>query len=147
MFLDLSVCQRCQGADENLDAAVSEVTSVLETAGYEIIVNKINITSKELAVKHEFRSSPTIRVNGVDIMDEVHESGCCDCGSLCGKSVDCRVFDHEGKQYTSPPKTMIVNAILKTVYAGAPAKRHAPYVLPENLKEFFDRLEAGRAGS
>lgn len=140
LYLDLNVCERCQGADKNLEEAVSEVSPVLKAAGYEVTVNKVNITSKELAEKHLFVSSPTLRMNGKDITIDVKESNCKDCGDLCGDSVDCRVFTYEGVDYDEPPKELIVNAILKEVY-GTPAEsigKTDEYVLPENLRLFFE---------
>lgn len=140
LYLDLNVCERCQGADKNLEAAVSEVSPVLKAAGYEVIVNKVNITSKELAEEYLFVSSPTLRINGKDITIEVKESNCKDCGDLCGDTVDCRVFTYEGVDYDEPPKEMVINAILKEVY-GTPAEsivKPDDYILPENLRLFFE---------
>ena len=88
LYLDLSVCERCQGTEKNLCAAVEEASPVLRAAGFEIIVNKVNITSKELAVRYAFESSPTIRVNGADMMENEKETACCTCGDLCGDNVD-----------------------------------------------------------
>lgn len=142
LYLDLSVCERCQGTENNLDEAIREVAGVLKAAGFEIVVNKVNITSKELAIKYQFLSSPTIRINGNDIELEVKESSCQECGDLCGDDVDCRVWVHEGIEYNEPPKSMIVNAILKEVYGDnrIDAVKMEEYVLPDNLKIFFDGL-------
>ena len=142
LYLDLNVCQRCQGAETNLDAAIHEVSGVLKAAGFGVVVNKVNITSKELAIKHQFMSSPTIRINGNDIALEVKESSCVDCGDLCGEDVDCRVWVHDGIEYTEPPKALIVNAILKEVYGErkiGPVKKEE-YRMPDNLRVFFDGL-------
>ena len=87
LYLDLSVRKRCQGTETNLYDAVNEVSTVLSEAGFEIVVNKININSRELAIKNHFLSSPTIRVNGRDIALEVKESSCKECGDLCGDCV------------------------------------------------------------
>ena len=76
LYLDLSVCERCQGTESNLDSALNELSAVLQAAGYQVEVNKINITSPELAVKYEFLSSPTIRVNGKDLAIKVTETVC-----------------------------------------------------------------------
>ena len=142
LYLDLSVCERCQGAENNLDEAIDEVSLVLKAAGFDIVVNKINVTSKELAIKHQFLSSPTIRINGNDIELEVKESSCQECGDLCGDDVDCRVWVHEGIEYNEPPKAMIINAIFKEVYADSKENiaKTDDYVLPDNLKTFFDGL-------
>ena len=76
LYLDLSVCERCQGAESNLNQAIDEVSGVLKAAGFEIEVNKVKINSKELAIKYQFESSPTIRVNGIDVQLDVKESSC-----------------------------------------------------------------------
>jgi len=142
LYLDLSVCERCQGTESNLEEAVNEVSNVLKAAGYEIAVNKINISSKELASKYEFLSSPTIRINGIDIDLDVKESACKECGDLCGDSVDCRVWIYEGVEYSEPPKAMIINAILKAIYVNNRATQisKSEYILPQNLRLFFDSL-------
>jgi len=98
LFLDLSVCTRCQGAENSLDEALKEVSKVLESTGTDVQVNKINVNTEELAVAHKFLSSPTIRVNGHDIQMEFKESLCESCGDLCGDEVDCRVLDLSGKR-------------------------------------------------
>ena len=138
LYLDLSVCTRCQGTDQSLDDALSEVSKVLEATGAEVVVSKINVTSEELATRHEFVSSPTIRVNGRDIQMEVKESLCESCGDLCGEDVDCRVWVYQGNEYTVPPKAMIIEAILKEVYGGHSSRPvEQGYVLPENLKRYY----------
>jgi hypothetical protein len=139
LYLDLSVCTRCQGTDKSLEEAISEASKLLQAAGYEIILNKVNITSEDLAYKYEFISSPTIRVNGKDIAMDVKETVCEDCGDLCGdQSVECRVWTYEGEDYNIPPKAFIINAMLMEVYAGQPVEdKKEAYVLPENLKKFY----------
>ena len=139
LYLDLSVCTRCMGTDASLEAAIEDVSGVLRAAGFDVAVNKVNITSRELAERYEFVSSPTIRVNGRDIEPDVKESLCESCGDLCGCSVDCRVWTYEGVEYTVPPKELIVNAILREVYSGAPrqAQDAGGYRLPRNLETFF----------
>lgn len=144
LYLDLSVCERCQGAENNLDKAIDEVAEVLKAAGFEIVVNKININSKKLAIEHQFLSSPTIRVNGGDIALEVKETPCKECGDLCGDSaVDCRVWVYEGVEYTEPPKSMIVNAILKEVYGESKVNfsKDVKYEIPKNLITFFEGFD------
>lgn len=142
LYLDLSVCTRCQGTDTSLDDALKEVSKVLEATGVEVVVNKINVTSEELAIAHKFVSSPTIRVNGRDIQMEVKESLCESCGDLCGDEVDCRVWVYQGEEYTVPPKAMIIEAILKEVYGGNDNRQEEPvYIMPENLKRFYAALK------
>ncbi|MCK9480032.1 MAG: DUF2703 domain-containing protein [Firmicutes bacterium] len=92
LYLDLNTCERCVATGGTLEEALHILSPVFEVLNYAVTVNKINITTKELAEQHRFISSPTIRVNGVDICDELRESDCKDCGDLCGDNVDCRVF-------------------------------------------------------
>lgn len=142
LYLDLSVCGRCQETGKSLDEAVSDVMAVLTAAGFEVTVNKVNIATRELARQYRFFSSPTIRVNGNDIADELKESLCEDCGTLCGEDVDCRVWTYNGIEYTTPPKGLIVNAILKEVYGGVSRKTDGKeYVFPENLENYFAAKE------
>ena len=138
LYLDTTVCGRCQGTEKALDEAVASVAGVLNAAGYEVNVNKVNITTRELAVQYQFISSPTIRANGNDIAMELRESVCEDCGDLCGDTVDCRVWVYNGAEYTAPPKELIVDAILREVYNPNRAEVECkPYQLPENLETYF----------
>ena len=140
LYLDLSVCKWCQGTDKSLEEALNDISNVLQASGIEVVVNKINVTSQELAIKHKFISSPTIRVNGRDIQMEVREKLCDSCGDLCGDNVDCRVWVYNGEEYTIPPKALIIEGILKAVYGGETAYDSTEYKLPENLKKFYKSM-------
>lgn len=150
LYLDTTVCGRCQNTEKVLDEAVASVAAVLTAAGYEVNVNKVNITTRELAIQYQFISSPTIRVNGTDIAAELMETVCEDCGDLCGDTVDCRVWVYNGVEYTAPPKELIVDAILREVYRPNQAEpKYRAYELPVNLETYFvskaHRDEAGDA--
>lgn len=136
LYLDLSTCERCMATDETLKQALKTLSGVFDTLGFEAKINSVNIATKELAEEYRFISSPTIRVNGIDICSELVESDCTDCGDLCGDSVDCRVFVYEGKHYEQPPVPMIVDGILKAIYEEQPQGTEA-YTLPDNLEKFF----------
>ncbi len=138
LYLDTTICGRCQDTEKSLDEAVSSVSVVLNSAGYEVKVNKANITTRELAIQYRFISSPTIRVNGNDIAVQLRESVCEDCGDLCGDTVNCRVWVYNGIEYTAPPKELIVDAILREVYnAKQKTQEQDPYQLPKNLETYF----------
>lgn len=143
LYLDLNVCTRCQGAESSLDEALKDVSNVLEATGTDVVINKINVNTKELAIKHKFLTSPTIRVNGHDIQMEYKESLCESCGDLCGDEVDCRVWIYQGNEYTEPPKAMIIEGILKTVYGGdlSENKEETEYIMPENLVHFYNVMK------
>lgn len=142
LFLDLSICTRCQGADTSLDEALAEVAGVLSATGIEVLVRKINVNSAALAEEYKFVSSPTIRIDGHDIQLDVKESLCESCGDLCGDLVDCRVWVYHDKEYTVPPKGMIIEALLKTVYGEQPPLESsvAEYVMPDNLRNFYSAM-------
>ncbi len=147
LYLDLNTCERCMATDSTLDEALAELSNVLDSLGYKIIVNRVNITSREIAQKHRFLSSPTIRVNGEDICaEDITENNCKDCGDLCGSEVECRVFVYDGVEYDQPPKAMIIDGILKVLYsAQEPMKEtceEKPYTLPKNLEKFFASKDA-----
>ena len=137
LYLDLNVCERCQGSDKNLDKALQILQPTLTEIGYEIRVKKINVNTEALAKHYRFMSSPTIRINNVDIQEDVQEDNCKSCGDLCGDSVDCRVFTYQNKQYHEPPIGMIIDQILKSIYTPKPIKEPNNYQVPENLLKFY----------
>jgi hypothetical protein len=148
LYLDLSVCTRCQGTDNSLDEAITEASKVLEATDVDVVLNKINVTSEKQAEILQFESSPTIRVNGRDIQLEIRESLCESCGDLCGDEVDCRVWVYHGKEYPAPPKAMIIEAILREVYGRPNEKQEVDkkvYRLPDNLRKFFASMQ-GKQG-
>lgn len=147
LFLDLEVCARCRGTDANLEKALATVTGVLEAAGADVRVTRTLVDSARKAHALGFVSSPTIRVNGRDIALVFRESRCeseaCACTAGGGDAIDCRVWVHQGKEYTEAPVPMIVEAILSEVYSAASAGLSpvAPAPVPENLLRLFRARE------
>jgi len=140
LYLDLSVCTRCQGTKSTLEEAIAEAARVLEATGIQVTVRNIHVQTEEQARELGFVSSPTIRINGKDIQLDVKESLCESCGDLCGEDVDCRVWVYQGREYTVPPRAMIIEAILREVYGGAdeiPEATRQIKDVPDNLKRFF----------
>lgn len=136
LYLDLSVCERCQGTDERVAKAVELVRPIMDMAGYNIVMNKVEIADERLAERFEFLSSPTVRVNGVDICPEVIENECCSCRTLSDYDVNCRQFKFNDKLYEVPPTAYIVKRLLEIVFTGEkPA--YDDYVMPENMRGFF----------
>jgi len=142
MYLDLRTCERCVATDDNLDCALALLSDAFRKLGYTVERNKIEIKTRELAEKHQFRSSPTIRVNGIDICGEIKECWCKDCGDLCDDDVDCRVFLYDGKEFDQPPVPMIIDGILKVLYGNLSVVEEE-YKLPNNLDRFFKSKHAG----
>ena len=138
LYLDLSVCEWCKGTDKSLEEALNDISNILQASEIEVIVNKINVINEELAIKHKFITSPTIRVNGKDIQMEVRESLCDSCGDLCGDNVDCRIWLFNGEEYKIPPKALIIEGILKSVYGSETTDiEKTEYTLPDNLRKFY----------
>jgi hypothetical protein len=140
LYLDLSVCERCQGSNQNLLDAIQLLKPILIKLGYQIKLNQINVNSEDLAIKHQFKSSPTIRINGQDIELSVKEDNCKSCGDLCNDTVDCRVFSYNGKDYHEPPVEMIIDKILNTIYNPTAIKKSDSYVVPDNLVKFYRNI-------
>ncbi|MGN1015019.1 MAG: DUF2703 domain-containing protein [Butyricicoccus sp.] len=137
LYLDLNTCDRCIGTDAVLDNVIEVLRPALELAGYEVDYQKREMTTAQLAKQYHFLSSPTILVNGHDILGDVRESNCGCCGEIAGVDVNCRVFEYEGKSYEVPTKEMLANAILKSLNAQSACSCDT-YELPENLKRFYE---------
>lgn len=143
LYLDLSTCDRCIGTDSVLEEVVAVLTPALELAGYPVTLNKVEITSLELAKQYSFQSSPTIRVNGRDICLSVEESSCDCCSEISGTKTDCRVFRYEGTDYEVPPKEMLAEGILQALFAAdCSCCTGEEYTVPDNLIEFFQGKNA-----
>ena len=136
-YLDLNTCDRCVGTDVVLEEVIRELTPAFALAGYSILYNKTEIKSEKEAIQNRFASSPTIRVNGSDICDEIKESDCGCCGEISGTQVDCRVFEYNGQLYEVPPKAMLAESILKKAMHKEETHCCEHFELPENLKNFF----------
>ncbi len=88
-------------------------------------IEEILIDSDEKAKKHNFVGSPTVRIDGKDIQEEVSKGQCLPCEELTESTKEttefvkqecrcgCRIYFYEGKQYTYPPKKMMKEAIMK----------------------------------
>lgn len=138
LYLDMNVCERCISTDTLLESVIETLKPVLELVGYTVQLQKIQIATPELAEQYRFVSSPTIRVNGMDIC-EVEENHCDCCSDISASQVDCRVYPYRGKIYEQPPKEMLAEAILQTIFKKEKLACNCDnYSLPDNLNRFFD---------
>lgn len=138
LFLDLSCCDRCQGADQRVAQAVERCRGVLRACGYDISLNLIHVDSEEKARAHRFASSPTVRVNGVDICPSIEENDCACCSDMSDAAVACRIFPFNGTYYEVPPTDMLVRGIMEVVLQNRrPLDPPSPFFLPENLQRFY----------
>lgn len=138
LYLDLQTCDRCIGTDSVLDEVMTTLTPALKLAGFDVEYSKIEMKTADIAKQYKFLSSPTIRVNGRDICKSVAENSCGCCSEISGTDVDCRVFEYNKKTYEVPPKKMLAEAILRTVFGQSePDCSCGSFELPENLKTFY----------
>jgi len=114
LYLDLNVCERCQGSDKNLDNAIELIKPVLTKLGYAIDIHKVNVNTIDRAKQYRFLSSPTIRINQNDIELSVKEDNCKSCGV-----------------------EMIIDGILRSIYNPSKLKELDVYQVPENLLKFY----------
>lgn len=147
LYLDLNTCTRCVGTDRNLEEALAAVRQLVEQTGTRVEVRKHLVETAEMARKLQLVSSPTIRVNGTDIALELKETPCGTeaCTDGGGEHIACRVWTYQGEELTEAPTGLIIDAVLREIYAPHPQRSTGaePYELPENLQRFFH----GKAGS
>ena len=113
LYRDLTICSRCQNSDYNLDEGINIIKKKFPEKN--IYLNKVNVETKALANQYSFMTSPTIRVNGMAIEQEIKEDDCMTCGDLSGGQVDCRLWTYKGLEYHAPPVDMLVDAIGKII--------------------------------
>lgn len=119
-------------------SALADTSPALNALGFEVEVRRILVDSEDAARRLQFRSSPTIRIDGYDIQPEIGESSCESCSSLVKfGNVDCREWTWRGERYTSPPKGMIVEALMRAAASPQTAVPEKSYDLPANLHNFF----------
>lgn len=144
LAIDLSACTRCLGTLDNIKKAIGIVTPVFHTQGIELKVVEHLIETEQEAILHSFLSSPTVRINGKDIVFETKESRCESCSDLCGcgGGTDCRVWDYRGEDYTEAPVGLIVESLLREFQNDPKPHSVTEFKgVPENLRAFF----AGRS--
>jgi hypothetical protein len=140
LYLDLSSCEPCQGSESNLEEALQEVSLLLEKTGAAVNVKKIHVESYEQALALDFVSSPTIRVNGRDVALEVKENYCSSCSDISGTETFCRVWNFQGEQFSTVPKPLVVEAVLKEIY-GAGVKETSNGTSADQIEKSLDNLK------
>lgn len=145
-YLDVTTCERCQGADQQVDKAVAAVRAALAPCGCSVESRKILIEDEAMARQYHLVSSPTIRVDGIDICDTVEENDCAECSDIADTDVTCRVFEYRGQKHDVPPVSLIIDTVLR-VYLDELSfdLSQETYELPENLARFFSGKRADKA--
>lgn len=141
LAIDLSTCSRCTGSLSNVEQAIATLEQVLASTGTVVQFHKILVGSEAQAQQLQFVSSPTIRVNGHDIILETTESRCGDCSDISGSKggTACRTWSYQGGTHNEAPVGMIVDAILREIYQSevSPSVISTAIEVPQNLQQFF----------
>lgn len=142
LALDLNSCTRCVGTLGHIEKAIDSIQPLMEVMQTQVNVKRIVVESEEQAHRHQFVTSPTVRINGNDIAFETLESECDSCTDLCGcdQGTRCRVWRYRGEEYTEAPVGLVVESILREVFGGsrdAIGATPAYSGVPENLRRFF----------
>lgn len=103
------------------------VRDALDELGIKEEVEEILVDSRQKAADYKFLCSPTIRINGRDIQEEISRGRCLSCEELANllkKATDfvkqectcgCRVYYFRNQKYPYPPKQMIKEAIRRAL--------------------------------
>ncbi len=148
VVIDLSSCKRCVPTGDQLKEAVKLLTPAAEALGIELRHREIVVQTPDEARKFGLLTSPTIRLNGRDIAQDIRESRCESCGDLTENNtdVDCREWHYRGKVYSAAPIAMLVESIMQAMLKidEIPPLATAPILdLPENLKRYFANKKGG----
>jgi hypothetical protein len=152
LVIDLETCLRCVPTGEQLRAAVTLLTPVAKAMDIEIRYKEIIAQTPAEAIKYALISSPTIRLNGSDIAQDIRESVCESCGDLTNNntSVECREWHYRGKTYSAAPLPMLVEVIMNALLhidELAPSQPKPLKKLPENLERYFaDKKKPNKNG-
>jgi hypothetical protein len=143
LVIDLNVCERCVPTGDQLRSAVNLLAPIAEALEIDLRHHEVVVQTPAEAKEHALLTSPTIRLNGRDIAQDIRESVCESCGDLTenNTSVDCREWHYRGKVYFAAPTPMLVEAIIGAMLNidGLPPVVPAPLgELPENLQRYFE---------
>jgi len=143
LVIDLSTCKRCVPTGDQLKVAIHLLNPVADALGIELRHHEIVVQTPEEAKESALISSPTIRLNGRDIAQDIRESECESCGDLTNNniSVDCREWHYHGKIYSAAPLPLLLEALMEAmlkINEMPPVVPEPLEQLPENLQQYFD---------
>lgn len=147
LVIDLNTCKRCVPTGEQLKEAVNLLAPVAEVLDIDLQYREHVVQTPEEAKTRGLLSSPTIRLNGRDIAQDIRESECESCGDLTDNDtrVDCREWFYRGQVFPAAPKAMLVEAIMGAMLdVEAPSVNVEPLeALPGNLDRYFKNKKGG----
>lgn len=131
LYIDADTANRWQDSLSTLNESIVELSSLLNSSGLYIKVNKTLIDTADSAVEHRFVCSPTIVINGVDIAETTQSSI---------DDANQRVWLYKGAKYDTVPKPLVISAIIKAIYGATIPIIERPYSVPSNLEKYFDKI-------
>ncbi|MHB8049623.1 MAG: DUF2703 domain-containing protein [Coriobacteriia bacterium] len=143
LVIDLEVCARCVPTGEQLRRAIELVRPAAEARDISITYGETIVQTPEEAKAHALLSSPTIRMNGHDIQQDIRESECESCGDLTegGAKIDCREWHYHGRVYAAAPLPLLIESLMDALdrIDEMPRVTPAPLeALPANLVTYFE---------
>lgn len=151
LVIDLDTCERCVPTGDQLRKAVQLLMPVADELGIKLRHHEIVVRTPEEAKANALLSSPTIRLNGRDIAQDIRESVCESCGDLTDNSisVECREWHYHGQSFPSAPLELLIEAIMgamlnideMTPVVPTPFEK-----LPENLQRYFENKKQVNGG-
>jgi hypothetical protein len=152
LAINLDTCHRCIPTGDQLRAAVQLLKPVADALGITLRYREIVVQTPAEAKVNALLSSPTIRLNGRDIAQDIRESECESCGALTknNTSIDCREWHYRGKVFPYAPLPLLAEAIMAAMLNIDEMPLVVPVPLeelPENLQRYFDNRKEGKVGS
>ena len=142
LVIDLESCARCVPTGEQLRNAIQLVAPAADAMDIGITYRETVVQTAEEAKARALLSSPTIRINGRDIDQDIRESECESCGDLTEDevSVDCREWHYRGQVYSAAPLQFLVEALMDALVRideMSPVTPEPLHELPANLATYF----------
>ena len=143
LYLDNESCDRCMGTETALETALEKIEPLCDSLGVSITVRNIHVSTRAAAEATQLAVSPTIRIDGRDIQPDFLESTCESCGDLCecDGDVDCRLWRYRGKEHTTAPVDLLVEALIGSIAPNQSpcdgSRESRAYQLSSNVEEFF----------
>ena len=142
LVIDLDSCARCVPTGEQLRGALELVAPVAEALGVGLTYRETVVQSSAEAKARALLSSPTIRINGRDIEQDIRESECESCGDLTENDtvVECREWHYRGEVHSAAPLPLLLEALMGEMLMVDERPRVTPEpldALPENLERYF----------
>jgi len=139
LVIDLESCARCVPTGAQMRNAIELVAPAADAQGIGLTYRETVVNTAEEAKARALLSSPTIRINGRDIAQDIRESECGSCGDLTDNDVrvDCREWHYRGQVYSAAPLPFLVEKLMDAMLR----LDEMPPVIPEPLAELPENLQ------